>query len=144
MLRRAKAGRKRSCSTDNVERDDDSKKVIPLKPGGILEQNCSSRLGAIPIEPEPASRPMMNLSAALALTLVLGAGPAAAADDNGSVLAYHGSADRRGLCGGTGLPAARAQNARLDSGFQAKLNGHLYAQPLLWRGNGGAGILIAA
>jgi hypothetical protein len=87
---------------------------------------------------------MMNLSAALALTLVLGAGPAAAADDNGSVLTYHASADRSGLFVVSGLTAARAQSAHLDSGFQAKLNGHLYAQPLLWRGGGGAGMLIAA
>jgi hypothetical protein len=30
MLRRAKAGRKRSCSKKKLERDDDAKKVITL------------------------------------------------------------------------------------------------------------------
>jgi hypothetical protein len=87
---------------------------------------------------------MKNRSAsALALMLVL-AGPAAAAGESGSVLTYHGSADRSGLFVVPGLTAARAQGTHLDGGFQAKLNGHLYAQPLFWRGDGGAGMLIAA
>jgi hypothetical protein len=87
---------------------------------------------------------MKNPSAsALALMLVL-AGPAAAAGESGSVLTYHGSADRSGLFVVPGLTAARAQGTHLDGGFQAKLNGHLYAQPLFWRGDGGAGMLIAA
>jgi len=87
---------------------------------------------------------MRNLSAsALALTLVLGAS-GATADDTGSVLSYHASPDRSGLFVVPGLTAARAQGVRLDNAFQARLNGHLYAQPLFWRSDGGSPMLIAA
>src|SRR5580704_7274629 len=43
MLRRAKAGRKRSCSNKKLERDDDSKKSH-LAVGGKPGQDCSSIL----------------------------------------------------------------------------------------------------
>ncbi len=89
------------------------------------------------------------IKAALAFVLVLngiGLMPnmAAAADDN-SILTYHGAADRSGSFVVPGLTAERARGTHLDNGFQAKLSGHLYAQPLLWRGAGaGAGTLLAA
>lgn len=89
------------------------------------------------------------IKAALAFVLVLNGiglmpGLAAAADDN-SILTYHGAADRSGRFVVPGLTAERARGTHMDNGFQAKLSGHLYAQPLLWRGAGaGAGTLIAA
>jgi outer membrane protein assembly factor BamB len=43
------------------------------------------------------------------------------------------------------LTGERARGTHLDKGFQAKLSGHLYAQPLFWREAGtSAGVLFAA
>jgi outer membrane protein assembly factor BamB len=85
---------------------------------------------------------------ALAIVLLANAaafiGVARAADD-GSVLTFHGGPDRSGNFIVPGLTAARARGLHLDNGFQAKLSGHLYAQPLFWRAPGtGAGMLLVA
>src|SRR6266700_1021534 len=85
------------------------------------------------------------LSLAIALMLALGAGGAARAADERSVLTYHGTPDRSGNFVVPALTAERARSTHFDNGFQAKLSGHLYAQPLFWREAGtGPGVLIAA
>jgi outer membrane protein assembly factor BamB len=89
---------------------------------------------------------MIRIAASvLALILVVGgSGPAVAAEDR-SVLAFHANADRSGMFVVPGLTAARARGVHLDPGFQGKLSGHLYAQPLFWRARpDDAGMLIAA
>src|SRR5580704_9886368 len=91
-------------------------------------------------------KPAALLALAIALPgIALGASGAARAADERSVLAFHGAADRSGNFVVPGLTAERARGIRLDDGFQAKLAGHLYAQPLYWSDSGtGAGVLIAA
>jgi PQQ-like domain len=79
------------------------------------------------------------VAAALAVTLI----SAAAADQ--SVLTYHGALDRAGRYVVPGLTYERARGLRLDASFHAAFEGHVYAQPLLWRRPGsGAGLLIVA
>src|SRR5690349_8097920 len=92
-----------------------------------------------------ASEAMAGIASVLALTFVVGAvGPAIAAADD-SVLTFHAGADRSGTFVVPGLTAARARGVHLDAGFQGKLSGHLYAQPLFWRASpDDAGMLIAA
>ena len=88
---------------------------------------------------------MIKTAAVLALAIALGAiGSARAADDR-SILTYHGAPDRSGNFVVPALTAERARGTHLVNGFQAKLSGHLYAQPLFWRDAGtSAGVLFAA
>ena len=91
---------------------------------------------------------MSKAAPVLALAIILGGvslapGVAAAADDR-SILTYHGAADRSGNFIVPGLTAERARGLHLDNGFQARLSGHLYAQPLFWReAAAGADLIIA-
>jgi len=55
-----------------------------------------------------------------------------------SVLTYHGNPDRSGNFIVPSLSWERARNAHLDPGFQPRIAGHLYAQPLYWRPPGSA------
>ena len=55
------------------------------------------------------------------------------APGDGSVLTYHGHADRSGNFVVRDLTWNRARSLRLDERFQARISGHLYAQPLYWR-----------
>jgi hypothetical protein len=91
-------------------------------------------------------KPAALLALAIALPgIALATGGVARAADERSVLAFHGAADRSGNFVVPGLTAERARGIRRDDGFQAKLAGHLYAQPLYWSDSGtGAGALIAA
>lgn len=59
------------------------------------------------------------------------------------VLTYHGSPDRSGHYVVPALTWDRGRTLRIDSDFHAKLSGHVYAQPLYWRGSG-APILVVA
>jgi PQQ-like domain len=65
------------------------------------------------------------------------------AQDN--VLAYHGGADRSGNFTVPGLTWERARSLHLDEAFQARIVGHVYAQPLFWRTPGAtSGRLLVA
>ena len=88
---------------------------------------------------------MIQAISILSLATVIGATDPASAADEGSILTYHGAPDRSGNFVVPVLTAERARGTHLDSSFQAKLSGHLYAQPLFWREAGtNAGILFAA
>jgi len=86
---------------------------------------------------------MVKPASVLVLALSLGGIGFASAADEGSVLIYHGSADRSGNFIVPGLTAERARGTHPDNGFQAKPSGHLYAQPLFWR-EAGTSALFAA
>src|SRR5438309_10387638 len=60
-----------------------------------------------------------------------------------SVLQYHLSADRAGRYVVPGLTLARARSIHLDPAFDARIDGHIYAQPLLFKA-AGREILVAA
>jgi outer membrane protein assembly factor BamB len=53
-----------------------------------------------------------------------------------SVPTYHASADRSGNFIVPTLTLDRARSLHIDEGFQARISGHLYAQPLYWHPNG--------
>ncbi len=72
-----------------------------------------------------------------------GVSDAAAAE---SVVTYHGAVDRSGLYEAPGLTWAKAATVQLDAGFNAKVDGAVYAQPLYWvppSGGGAARIIVA-
>ena len=83
-------------------------------------------------------RGLMLLTAAAA-----GVGGAAAGE---SVVTYHGALNRSGLYEAPGLTWAKAATVQLDAGFQATVDGAVYAQPLYWvpSSGGGAARLIVA
>ncbi len=77
-------------------------------------------------------------AAFLAATLFSGAN----AQDHG-VLTYHNDVARSGNYVVPGLTWDKARALRLDSRFAPRVDGHLYAQPLLWRA-GSTALLITA
>jgi hypothetical protein len=81
----------------------------------------------------------------LGLGLAYGAVGPGRADEEGSVLTFHGAADRSGNFVMPELTMARARGVHRDSHFDGRLTGHLYAQPLYWRDAAtGAGMILAA
>jgi outer membrane protein assembly factor BamB len=65
--------------------------------------------------------------------------------DQDNVLAYHGGAGRGGNFTVPGLTWQRARSLHLDQAFQARIAGHVYAQPLFWRTPGStSGRLLVA
>jgi outer membrane protein assembly factor BamB len=81
--------------------------------------------------------------ALLALAGLLSRGMAVAADDG--ITAYHGDQARSGDYVMPGLTWQAARSLHRDSGFDGKVNGKVYAQPLFWRPQGsGHGMLIVA
>jgi hypothetical protein len=77
------------------------------------------------------------------LAAVAASGTAAA--QQSSVVTYHGDAGRVGNFTVPGLAWEKAHGLHLDSHFEARVAGHLYAQPLYWRDPGsGAAMLVAA
>jgi hypothetical protein len=60
--------------------------------------------------------------------------PAAAAPAN--VLTYHANNTRQGAYVAPTLTQAAAANVKLDTGFNATVSGHVYAQPLFWKPKG--------
>src|SRR6516162_5775626 len=68
----------------------------------------------------------------------------AAAQQN-SILTYHGDASRSGNFVVPVLTWERARSVHLDPSFDARVAGHLYAQPLYWRtpGSNTAMLLVA-
>ena len=79
---------------------------------------------------------ILSISATLFL-VAAGAGiSGSAAAEN--VTTYHGAADRSGLYVAPALTWATAASVRLDAGFNATVDGAVYAQPLYWIPSGGA------
>jgi hypothetical protein len=92
----------------------------------------------------PWRQTMIKAKTVLAFVIALSAVAARAADDR-SILTYHSAPNRSGDFIVPALTVQRARGTHLDSGFQARLSGALYAQPLYWRAAGAsAGILFAA
>lgn len=76
---------------------------------------------------------------------VLGGNAAWAADVyDPSANSYHASPDRSGRYTIPGLTWTTAHTARLDTSFDAHVDGQVYAQPLYWRPAAGMGVLIVA
>lgn len=82
----------------------------------------------------------------LALASWLLASPALAATPTDATVAfYHGAPDRAGNYVVPGLTYQSAGAVRRDTGFDGRLEGHIYAQPLYWRPPGAArGLIIVA
>jgi hypothetical protein len=59
-----------------------------------------------------------------------------------SVLTYHGSIDRSGTFVFPSLMWDHARALHMDTGFQARFSGHLYAQPLYWRPPGSPSAML--
>ncbi len=78
----------------------------------------------------------------LLVAAAAGVSGAAAAE---SVVTYHGAADRSGLYVAPALTWAKAATVQLDTGFDAKVDGAVYGQPLYWvpPGGGAARIIVA-
>ena len=78
--------------------------------------------------------PLRTCSLFLGLIVLTPSGAASGqAHADGSVLTYHGHADRSGNFVVPNLTWNRARSLRLDERFQAGISGHLYSQPLYWR-----------
>jgi hypothetical protein len=82
----------------------------------------------------------------LVLALWLLACPALAATPTDATVAfYHGAPDRAGNYVVPGLTYQSAGAVRRDTGFDGRVEGHVYAQPLYWRPPGAArGLIIVA
>jgi outer membrane protein assembly factor BamB len=89
---------------------------------------------------------MKPFRAVVGLIAVLAAAPLSgrAAEPTQEVLTYHADAARNGNFVIPGLTFDRARAAHPDAGFKASIVGHVYAQPLFWRGGGGNGIVLVA
>jgi outer membrane protein assembly factor BamB len=74
---------------------------------------------------------MKTALAAVAITAALALQPAIAQQQ--SVLTYHGDESRTGNFVVPALTMDKAQAVHLDRTFDARVDGHLYAQPLYWR-----------
>src|SRR6516225_6746233 len=89
----------------------------------------------------------MNYRVAILLAVaVLGTSASSRAEPvQQSILGYHGNSGRSGNFLLPALTWDRARSLHLDENFQARVTGHIYAQPLLWRAPGSsAGILVVA
>jgi hypothetical protein len=85
----------------------------------------------------------MRISIVLAAAVLASAAPShrAGAQEHG-VLTYHGDAARSGHFVVPSLTWDKARALRLDSGFAARVAGHLYAQPLIWRAPGASTAML--
>ena len=80
------------------------------------------------------------------LTILLALTTSSGAESVGKlVLAYHGDPARNGNFIVPSLTWARASSLQLDTGFNARISGHVYAQPLYWRSSesSSAALLVA-
>ena len=90
-------------------------------------------------------RVVLCLAALLAVAPpFLAPGTGRAAEPTKDVLTYHADAARSGNFVIPGLTFERARAAHPDGGFKASIEGHVYAQPLFWRGGGGNGLVLVA
>jgi outer membrane protein assembly factor BamB len=89
---------------------------------------------------------MKSLRAVIGIAglLAFAAGSASAAEPTKVVLTYHADAARTGNFVIPDLTFDRARAVHPDDGFKASIDGHVYAQPLFWRGNSGAGLVLIA
>ncbi len=77
----------------------------------------------------------MKRSILILLACALGTAlPSRAGPELRSVASYHGHSDRSGNFVVPGLTWDRARALRLDEHFHPRIAGHVYAQPLYWRG----------
>jgi PQQ enzyme-like repeat protein len=85
----------------------------------------------------------MRISIAVAAALLAAGLLSRAAAEERGVLTYHNDAARSGHFVVPGLTWEKARGLRPDPGFAARVGGHLYAQPLVWRA-GSSTMLITA
>jgi outer membrane protein assembly factor BamB len=78
-----------------------------------------------------------------AMLAIPNAPPTATAQDK-SVLTFHGDVRRSGHFVVPALSVEKARSLRLDRSFDARVDGPLYAQPLLWRPSSDSGMLLVA
>jgi outer membrane protein assembly factor BamB len=79
----------------------------------------------------------MRTSVALVGAVLLGGSFSCGANaQTSSILTYHGDASRSGTFLVPALTWEKARSLHLDRNFDARVSGHLYAQPLLWRAAG--------
>jgi outer membrane protein assembly factor BamB len=76
---------------------------------------------------------MRARGALMAGAFALAIAPIPAIADENSVLTYHGDNSRSGNFVVPALSWEKAKSVHLDRTFDARVAGHLYAQPLLWR-----------
>ncbi|HEX3843546.1 MAG TPA: hypothetical protein VHV80_04240 [Steroidobacteraceae bacterium] len=88
-------------------------------------------------------RMIRRILSAILLAGTVGAGAQAAAPTL-QVLTYHADAERRGNFVEPALTWEAAQRLRPDRAFRPQVSGHIYAQPLYWRGAGGRALLLIA
>ena len=69
---------------------------------------------------------------------------AQAATPGSQVLTYHADAERRGNFVEPALTWQAAERLHPDPAFRPSVSGHIYAQPLYWRGAGGRALLLIA
>ena len=89
-----------------------------------------------------------SLSTCLSVALIALVGPSfsSGAEPAGkSVLTYHADPGRSGNFIIPSLTWERASSLQLDGNFHARVSGHVYAQPLYWRGSASSsGVLLVA
>src|SRR5215471_662625 len=84
-------------------------------------------------------------AALIAGVLALPNAPPSVIAQDKSVLTFHGNESRSGHFVVPALSIEKARSLVLDRGFDAKVAGPLYAQPLLWRPSGSdSGMLLVA
>jgi len=80
----------------------------------------------------------------LVATVILNCPTVAEAQER-SVLTYHGDASRSGKLVVPSLTWEKARSVHLDLAFDGRVSGHIYAQPLYWRGgSSNGGLLLVA
>jgi hypothetical protein len=80
-------------------------------------------------------RPLSTLVAAALITALELTTSLRAEPERQSVLTYHGDPARSGNFIVPSLTWDRASSLQLDGNFHARISGHVYAQPLYWRGS---------
>lgn len=82
--------------------------------------------------------------ASFVILVLARAGMACGQGRGAGVLGYHGAGDRSGQYVVPGLTFAKAAKLRRDAGFDGRIEGHVYAQPLYWHPPGAASALVVA
>jgi outer membrane protein assembly factor BamB len=86
----------------------------------------------------------MRIATAVAVALLAAALPSIAGAEEHGVLTYHNDAARSGHFVVPGLSWDKARGLRPDARFTARVDGHLYAQPLMWRARSNEMLLTAS
>jgi outer membrane protein assembly factor BamB len=85
------------------------------------------------------------MASAMAVLLIGATAVPPAAAQDASVLAYHDGISRSGNFVVPGLTWEKARSVHLDKAFDARVSGHVYAQPLYWKRPGSAsGVVLVA